>query len=323
MRLRTLLVIVVCVAAAFAWPDLTRPIVGPPRGEEYLAGHLIIQLRPSLRGQVQLGVDDGVALLGVPALDQLSRRWRVNEVAPLLANPHPDEIDRKYGLDLQYLVQFEVEQDIAPVAAEYRALPEVEFVCPNHVMRLDEQPDDPLFSSQWHYQNLAAVLAWDVAKGNASVVNVPLDNGLDLDHPDVKANLWINQPEDINGNGQFDTLWAPDGDRDGIDQDGNGMVDDVVGFDFLSGDPIPQYTGTDDHGTHCWGITNAVTNNAAGVAGTTWNSRSMAVRCGSGGTVSIFAAVNAMNWARNKQVWAISMSFGSPSPNPSLAAACQ
>jgi len=323
MRLRILLVVAAAVAVTFAWPDLGRPILESQDGREYLTGQIIIQLSPSQRGQVQRSTEDGIALFGIPALDQLSRKWRVEETAPLLLNPNPKDVDRKYGLDLMYLVQFDAGQDVTPVAADYRALTEVEMVCLNDVMRFDETPDDPYFSSQWHWQNLNAVTAWGVAKGNPTVLNVPLDDGLDLGHPDIQANLWINPAEDINGNGVFDTLWYPDGDINGTDEDGNGVTDDVVGFDFLRGDPVPQCGVGDDHGTHCWGISNAVTNNATGVAGSTWNSRSMAVRCGSGGTVTISAAVQAMNWARDMGVWAISMSFGSSSSNPSLAAACQ
>ena len=280
MRLRLLLVVSAAVALTFAYPDYNRPVISNKEGEEHLAGQLIIQLAPSQRGLVKLGQTDGTALLGIPAFDRLSRKWHVDVVEPLMRKPHPTDIDRKYGLDLQYLVQFGVDQDIAPVRADYQALPEVELVCPNDVMRFDEAPNDPLLTNQWYFQNLGAAWAWGIAKGDTTVLNSPLDDGIDLDHPDIKANLWINSPEDINHNGVFDTLWYPDGDLDGNDQDGNGFYDDVVGYDFVSGDPIPQCEGSDDHGTHCWGISNAVTNNGEGIAGATWNSRTISVRCG-------------------------------------------
>jgi hypothetical protein len=240
-----------------------------------------------------------------------------------MRKPHPTDIDRKYGLDLQYVVQFGVDQDVAPVMADCRALAEVELVCPNGVMRSCEAPNDPLYSSQWHWQNLNAALAWGIAKGDASVLTLVLDDGIDLDHPDVKANLWINSPEDINGNGVFDTLWYPDGDLDGNDQDGNGYYDDVVGYDFVGGDPIPQPEGGDSHGTHTWGIANAVTNNGEGLAGTAWNNRSFGVRCGSGGGLNISACIQAINYGMNQNVWCVSMSFGSTSPYQPMANACQ
>ncbi len=322
MRLRTLLVISAVVALTFAYPDYNRPIVSRD-GEEHMAGQLVIQLAPSQRGLVQLSKSEGVVLFGVPALDRLSRTWHVNEAEPLMRKPHPTDIDRKYGLDLQYVVQFDVDQDVAPVMAEYQSLAEVELVCPNGVMRFDEAPNDPLYPSQWHWQNLNAVAAWGIAKGDSSVLNVPLDDGLDLDHPDIKANLWINSAEDINHNGVFDTLWYPDGDLNGVDEDGNGFYDDVVGYDFVGGDAIPQCEGTDDHGTHCWGVSNAVTNNGVGVAGATWNSRTISVRCGSSGGVNIGAAIQAINYLTNLNIWSISMSFGSNQFYQPMANACQ
>ncbi len=323
MRLRILLVVSAVVALTLAYPDYTRPVVSTRSGEEHVAGQLVIQLSPSQRGLVQLTKSEGVALLGIPALDQLSRKWLVDEVEPLLRKPRPTDIDKKYGLDLQYVVQFDAGQDVAPVLADYGSLAEVELACPNGVMRSDEAPNDPLFSGQWHWQNLGAAWAWGIAKGDTAVLSVPLDDGLDLDHPDVRANLWINSPEDINNNGVFDTLWYPDGDLDGVDQDGNGFTDDVVGFDFVGGDPIPQCENEDSHGTHCWGILNAVTNNGVGVAGAAWNNRSLAVRCGSGTGINIGAAIAAINYGMDKNIWAISMSFGSYQYYAPMANACQ
>jgi hypothetical protein len=322
MRLRILLVVSAVVALTFAYPDYNRPVVSTKSGEEHVAGQLVIQLSPSQRGLVQLSKSEGIALFGIPALDQLSRKWHVGEAEPLMRKPHPTDIDRKYGLDLQYVVQFDVGQDVAPVMADYQAQAEVELACPNGVMRPDEAPNDPLYPSQWHWQNLGAEWAWGIAKGDTSVLNVSLDNGVDLDHPDIKANLWINPQEDINHNGVFDTLWYPDGDLDGVDQDGNGYTDDVVGYDFVGGDPIPQPDVGESHGTHCWGISNAVTNNGEGVAGAAWNSRSIAVRCGPK-DMNIGACIAAMNYAMGENIWAISMSFGSDQYYTPMANACQ
>jgi len=290
MRLRMLAALLVLAAAAFAWPDLNRPVVRAVDGKEHLAGQIIVELKPELRGAVRLAVEDGIARFGVPALDELGRKWRVNKIAPLMRHPQPGPIAERYGCDLQYLVQFDAGQDIAPVMADYAALAVVDHACPNGWMRLDEAPNDSLFSRQYHFTNLGAPFAWGVAKGRAGVVNCVLDDGVDWLHPDIEANLWINGPEDINGNGKFDSLWFPDGDLDGVDQDGNGYTDDVIGFDFVEGEPNPMPGGNDAHGTHTWGTTNAVTNNVSGVAGTTWNSRSMAYRCGGGGGISISPA---------------------------------
>ena len=166
MRMRILFVVSALVVMAFAYPDYSRPIVSSEGYEEHLAGQLVIQLDPSQRGMVRLSQSEGVALFGIGALDELSRKWHVADVEPLMRKPHPTAIDRKYGLDLLYVVQFDADQDITPVAGEYRSLPQVEFVSPNIVMRHCEEPNDALFANQWHYQNLGAATAWGIVKGD-------------------------------------------------------------------------------------------------------------------------------------------------------------
>jgi hypothetical protein len=307
---------------AVAWPNLYRPHVVMPDGEEHVAGQLVIQLAQSQRDLINLSKQDGVALFGIPALDELSRKWKVDDITRLMGNPHPNEIDKRLGCDLQFVIQFGEDQDIAPVAAEYRARPEVDVVCPNGVMHLYDTPDDSLFPDQWHYQTLKATYAWTVAKGDTSVVNCVLDDGIDYDHPDIQANFAINHAEDINHNGVFDSLPAAQGgDIDGIDQDGDGYADDVIGYDFTDGDPNPFPHGSDTHGTHCWGITNAVTNDGIGVSGTTWNSRSVGVRCGNGESVFLSAAVAGIYYGFLRNVFSYSMSFGGTSPYAPLVTA--
>ncbi len=321
--LQAVFAIFAAVAMAFAYPDYTRPIVNAPDGGEEIAGQLVIQLNPSQRGLVHTGKFGTVSTFGIPALDQLSSKWQVEEIEPLLRNPHPTDIDRKYGLDLQYVIQFGVGQDVAPVMADYQALSEVEVASPNGVMRLYEAPNDPSYASQWHFQNLGAAYAWGFAKGDTSVLSLVPDVGVDVFHPDIKANLWINSAEDINHNGVFDTLPYPDGDLDGNDQDGNGYVDDVVGYDFIGRDPNPSPGNGDSHGTHTSGILNAVTNNGTGVAGASWNTRTIGSRCGSGNGISIAAAIEAINYGIAKNVWVVSMSFGGGGFYQPMANACQ
>ncbi|MBN2538338.1 S8 family serine peptidase, partial [candidate division WOR-3 bacterium] len=322
MTKRVLTLALALAAVSLAWPDLTRPAVTGTDGELHTAGQVIIELVPGLRGQVRLSEADGIAFFGVPALDELSIRWGVDEIAPLMRHPEPSEIARAYGCDLQYLVQFRVDQDIAPVMADYEATGLVDYACPNALMALDELPDDPELNRQWHIPTIGAAHAWGVAKGDTNVANCVIDDGCDWKHPDIEANLWINHPEDINGNGRFDSLYAPDGDLDGIDQDGNGYADDVIGFNFVYGTPNPMPQNGDDHGTHCWGNINAVTNNATGVAGVTWNSRSVAVCCGGGGFVNLSAAISSIYYGVPLGVWAFSMSFGGNSPYPPMRDAC-
>ncbi|HDR00115.1 MAG TPA: hypothetical protein ENN51_07530, partial [candidate division WOR-3 bacterium] len=326
MKSRMLVLLLGLVLIAGAWPDGDRPVIRPDKGEAYTAGHLIVTLAPGMRGVVNLGQEGETALFGIPALDEICRHWKVDDITALWRSPTvPPEAER-LNCDLQYVIQFPAEQNIFPVKTELEARPEVLDVCRNAWLPLDEVPDDPRYQGQWHFPPLGAPYAWGIAKGDSTVINLVIDDGLDWTHPDIEANLWVCPLEDINGNGRFDPLPYPDGDLDGVDQSGSGYADDVIGYDFVSGDADPRPNGSDTHGTHCWGIVNAVTNNSVGIAGATWNTRSVAVRAGGGGGVSLYAAISAIYWGTNHpqfDLWAISMSFGGNSPFQPMRDACQ
>src|SRR5206468_1894582 len=142
------------------------------------------------------------------------------------------------------------------------------------------QPNDPLLPFQWHLQNrgqgggkpgadIKAMPAWQTTTGSETIIAI-LDDGTETTHPDLKGNLAINTAE------------VPD---DGIDEDGNGYIDDVSGWDFYSNyspgsgsnDPNPK-TQYDNHGTAVAGVAVAQGGNGAGVAGAAYSSRLLPVR---------------------------------------------
>ncbi len=130
---------------------------------------------------------------------------------------------------------------------------------------------DPLLLEQWYLEKIQAFEAWDSQTGSDEIIVAVLDTGLDLDHPDLKDNIWVNT-EEIPG--------------DGIDNDKNGFIDDVNGYDFVDGDasPVPQIEGAGvsvdavAHGTLIAGIIGAVANNNEGITGINWNVKLMSVR---------------------------------------------
>lgn len=141
--------------------------------------------------------------------------------------------------------------------------------------------NDPLVSTMYGLQKTAAPDAWDLSTGSSQVVVGVIDSGVDYTHPDLIQNMWVN-PGEIPG--------------DGIDNDRNGYVDDIHGYDFLNNDGSPM----DDnrHGTHVAGTISARGDNGVGTVGMSWSTKIMALKfLGSNGSGPISAAVSALNYA--------------------------
>ena len=150
-------------------------------------------------------------------------------------------------------------------------------------------PNDPSFAQEWSLQNTGqsggtagidvnATQAWDISTGSRSVVVAVIDSGIDLTHPDLAANLWTN-PGEIAGNG--------------IDDDRNGFVDDVHGWNFVDNNANVQ--DGYGHGTHVAGIIGAVGNDGVGVTGVAWRVSLMVLRVqndlGAGTTSAVIGAL--------------------------------
>jgi subtilisin family serine protease len=147
------------------------------------------------------------------------------------------------------------------LAAAFGRSPLVVKACPNYYRHVDAAPDDPGLVEQWGLTRIGAPQAWEASVGSSAVVVASIDTGVDYLHPDLAANMWQN-PGEVSGNG--------------LDDDGNGYVDDIYGIDTANHDSNPM----DDfgHGTHTSGIIAAVGDNATGIAGTGWHTRIMALK---------------------------------------------
>jgi len=185
-------------------------------------------------------------------------------------------------------------------------------------------PNDSLFSKQWALATLRATDAWQITAGARDVLVAVIDTGIELDHPDLQSNLWINSAEDLNRNQRLD-----EADFNHIDDDGNGFVDDVIGWDFTD---APNFPDGDDymerdhdpsdrngHGTTVAGVIAAVANNEIGVAGLAPNCRVMALRAGtSRGLLEEDDVASALVYAVMNGARVINMSFGDVVTSPML-----
>ncbi len=149
------------------------------------------------------------------------------------------------------------------VAYFSKAAAEVAYAEPDFVRTFSKVPNDLMYGDLWGMPKVSAPNAWDITTGSKDVVVAVIDTGMDMDHTDLLSNLWTNKREIPNDN---------------IDNDGNGYVDDVHGWDFGSagGDNDPE--DGHGHGTHCAGTIGAVGNNANQVVGVCWNVSIMPVK---------------------------------------------
>jgi subtilisin family serine protease len=206
------------------------------------------------------------------------------------------------------LVHVKLNPGITPeeAIANLKQDPHVEYVEHNlFVHALETFPNDPDFNLLWGLYNtgqsngaagadIDVVSAWDTSTGSSEVVVAVIDTGIEYTHPDLAANMWVNAAE------------IP---HNGIDDDGNGFVDDVHGYDFYNDDADP----IDDHfhGTHCAGTIGAKGNNGIGVTGVNWTVRLMAIKfLSASGNGDTAGAVSAIQYAINNGAHVMSNSWG-------------
>lgn len=179
---------------------------------------------------------------------------------------------------------------VEDAVAQYRQDPAVEYAEPNYVYQLAGLPNDPLFTQLWGLHNTGQAVrgvvgtpgadihapeAWDLTTGSPNVIIALIDTGIAYDHPDLAPNMWTNAGEIPN---------------DGLDNDGNGFVDDYHGYDFFNNDGHPMDVplqagisfGKVGHGTSLAGTIAAAGNNSLGVTGVMQTARLMALKAGDG-----------------------------------------
>ena len=166
--------------------------------------------------------------------------------------------------------------DVTAAITQLNSRNDVVFAELDYRVSLTATPNDPSYSSLWGLNNtgqtggtfdadIDALEAWEITTGSASTIVAVIDTGVDYNHVDLADNMWVNTGE-IAGNG--------------FDDDGNGFVDDIYGYDFADndGNPIPDSFTNEKHGTHVAGTIGAVGNNGTGVVGVNWDVQIMSLR---------------------------------------------
>ena len=262
------------VAAA----NTTLRIVGDG-GARMVDGVVIVKFR------APQAISRGMSRTGLSSLDKILSTHGAYSIER--AYPLPDRKLGPKGMELQriYYVRYGSGESPRSVALKLSRDPNVEYAVPQYVHRItglpaaqsDQAgkgiaaiPNDLLYGDMTHLPHIQAPAAWDVVKGEDAdppVIIAVVDGGTDWRHEDLRANIWTNSAE-LNG-------------QSGIDDDGNGYVDDVHGWNFAnnSGDPSGLISAplNAEHGTAVAGVAAAVTNNGIGIAGASWNAQLMLV----------------------------------------------
>jgi subtilisin family serine protease len=184
--------------------------------------------------------------------------------------------------------------DAAGALAKLSAHPAVAYAEPDAKIKRHAVPNDQHFPQQWGLSLIGSPAAWDVTTGGAQVTVAVIDSGIDLQHPDLKPNLWTNSGERAGNN---------------RDDDRNGYVDDVHGYDWTQHEGSPQ--DEDGHGSHSSGIVAAQGNDGVGTTGVAWKARLMALRVlTANGDGDVSDAIKAYGYALRNGARFINVSWG-------------
>ncbi|CUS78453.1 Por secretion system C-terminal sorting domain-containing protein [Candidatus Kryptonium thompsonii] len=241
-----------------------------PNDEErlFIPGIAIVKFKPEYKHRLALNkveIDEFTDISTKLGVSSVEKMFPTHD-ARFLKRGEPD-------LSLFYIVRFPEMMSVDFVVSKLSQLKSVEYAEPHYIYRPNFIPNDPYFETkQWYLRKVEIPLAWDLSQGDTNIVIGIADTGVDLDHPDLAGNIWRNWRE-IPGNG--------------VDDDGNGYIDDFVGWDFGGKDNFNNQRSKQDndpsekkpvHGTHVAGIASAVTNNGIGVAGVGFKCKIMAVK---------------------------------------------
>lgn len=228
---------------------------------------------------------------GIPELDRIFQGYggkRINvfyEFKDITSIKSINDETKQYRQQLErtYIIDFDNNMDVLQFCIDLSESNFVEFAEPIPINRTTAVPNDTDYSDQFALSLMQCPAAWDIFKGQNSSEEIVIgvcDSGVDWDHPDLVNNLKHNLGEDFNNNGYVvyfnGSNWVFDpGDINGIDDDGNGYIDDFIGWNFYTADGTvannPMASIANAHGTHVAGICNARTDNNTGVAGLPWN----------------------------------------------------
>jgi subtilisin family serine protease len=265
----------------------------------------------ALWGSGGLPIEKQISTEFVPGevLIKFKERTTQAEMKALHSNLRAQEIKRIERIGVRR-IKLPSDISVKEAVAHYKMDPNVKYAEPNYIIHFAAMPTDSAFGELWGLHNtgqqvngvtgtndadIDAPEAWDITTGSDNVIIAVLDSGVAYPHPEINPNIWLNNVE-LNGTG-------------GVDDDNNGYVDDIYGWDFLANDNNPE--DVNSHGTHVSGTIAARGNNGAAITGVNWNAKIMALRVG-GVVGAVGDATDAIIYAVDNGAKIINASWGGP-----------
>jgi subtilase family protein/type IX secretion system substrate protein len=307
LRSGAILVLFFSFLAAYAGPIGVEQIKkhAPPTSDAIVApGTIIIMLKAGTAHH-----NSGTSL-SIAALDNILERINTSKVKAFHTMPalYKGEDSPAARLARMFRIDFGAPEESYALCAEIAAIPNVEFAEPYYWFTPDYTPDDPMLANQWAVRVMNLEAAWDVSQGSEDVAIGIVDSGVNYDHVDLAANIFVNQGE-----------WGTSGELkdNGIDDDNNGFVDDWRGWDFGEDDNDPMDNGIliggsrTYHGTMAAGCASAVTDNNIGVAGAGFKCKIIPIKAARDNGSGIVSGYEGIKYASDVGAKVVSCSWGS------------
>jgi len=318
-------------ALAAEAPSETESVVSPAEtrseragaGSRYVPGEVIVKLKDGRTGGISILSEEAAVQSDEATLLRLEAAYGVQKEGPVFRRVHEQlrsqgsspgggrlgivssrALSRRPRGDLLRFYVLKTQRGVRAVCAELRRDPDVEYAQPNYIYHICRTPNDPDFPDQYAHQLIQMEDAWDISTGSHDTVIAILGTGVDVNHPDLKDNIWTNEDEDPNNE---------------VDDDGNGYVDDVHGWNFeeSNNNVVPDgYYDISSHETQVAGVIAAVGNNDEGVSGVNWQCSVMALRLSLELTSDEIA--EALDYATANGARVVNMSFGGEASDPEL-----
>ena len=278
-----------------------------PEVLDYVEGELIVKFKKGM-SPAEIALVGGIVQTDLPEVTEINQNFAVYEfknIIPKATNPDFAPFSKVW--EDYFVISFDKSYNVEKVVSAFSSLDMVEYAEPNFLLEYHFIPNDPGFSffpdpsldrwqGQWALHNtgppywwgdgfpggnavidadIDATETWDIRTDSSDVVVAIIDSGIDYTHPEIATNIWQNEGEIPN---------------DGIDNDGNGYVDDFFGYDFGDDDPYPMDEFR--HGTNVAGVLGAKGNNGDLVAGVTWDVDMIALRIDGCGVSCMIDAIH-------------------------------